>query len=99
MGTPLSLATDQRNDGTRMLIARGELDLSNIDRFIEALREATGDGGTLTVDLSAVDYLDSAAINTLFAHVGNIEIVANRVLMPLLAVSGLADVVTVRSSP
>ncbi|WP_156686233.1 STAS domain-containing protein [Mycobacterium sp. Marseille-P9652] len=96
MATPLILSATRRTDGTRVLIARGELDLSNIDQFIEALREATADGGTVTIDLSQVEYLDSAAINTLFAHVGHIEIVANRVLMPLLQFSGLADVVTVR---
>jgi anti-anti-sigma factor len=98
MGTPLSLAIDRRDDGTHVVTARGELDLSNIDRFIQALREATGDGGTVTVDLSAVEYLDSAAINTLFEHVGHLEIVANHVLMPLLTVSGLANMVTVRSA-
>ncbi len=98
MGAPLILSAHRRADGTRALIARGELDLSNINQFIEALREATAAGGTVTVDLSGVGYLDSAAINTLFAHVGHIQIVASQVLMPLLEVSGLVDVVTVRPS-
>lgn len=98
MGTPLSVTTERRGDGGSALVARGELDLSNIDTFAEALRGAVCDGGTVTVDLSAVEYLDSAAINALFAHVGQIEIVANAMLMPLLTVSGLTGVVTVRPS-
>ncbi|MDR3656403.1 MAG: STAS domain-containing protein [Mycobacterium sp.] len=99
MGTPLSVSTERRSNGTQALIARGEIDLSNIDTFIQALRDAASDGGTVTVDLGAVEYLDSAAINALFAHVDQIEIVANQVLMPLLTVSGLTGLVTVHPRP
>ena len=99
MGTPLSLSLNRRNDGTQVLLVRGELDMSNIDGFIQALRDATSDGRTITIDLGAVEYLDSAAINALFDHVGQIDILANEVLMPLLTVSGLADVVPVQPSP
>ncbi len=99
MGTPLTVSTERRSDGRHALMARGEIDLSNIDTFIQALRDAVSDGGTVTIDLSAVEYLDSAAINALFAHVDQIEIVANQVLMPLLTVSGLTGPVTVHPSP
>ncbi|MGZ4563929.1 MAG: STAS domain-containing protein [Mycobacterium sp.] len=98
MGTPLSLSLNRRDDGTQVLLVRGELDMSNIDGFIQALRDATSDGRTLTIDLGAAEYLDSAAINALFDHVGQIDILANEVLMPLLTVSGLADVVPVQPS-
>ena len=64
MSTSLTLDTARRDDGTLVLIAAGEIDLSNIDAFNQALTtastEAAGSGGTLTVDLSAVEYLDSA---------------------------------------
>ncbi|WP_442932182.1 hypothetical protein [Mycobacterium sp. 050134] len=72
--------------------------MSNIDALIQALRDAT-DGGGITVDLTGVEYLDSAAINTFFAHVGHIDIVANEILMPVLTVSGLTDVVSVHPAP
>lgn len=81
------------------VVARGEIDLSNIDTFIRTLRDAVGGGAPVTVDLSAVEYLDSAAINALFEHVDHIEILANQVLMPLLTVSGLTRLVTVHPSP
>ncbi len=63
MATPLSLTTDRRDDGTFVVTATGEIDLSNIDSFADALDGGrTGaDGATLTVDLSGVEYLDSGA--------------------------------------
>jgi anti-anti-sigma factor len=98
VGTPLSLNSDRRDDGTRVLVAAGEVDLSNVDTLNQALSGVIGDGGTVTVDLSAVEYLDSAAINAFFSYVEHIDIVANPVLIPVLTVSGLADVVRVRPS-
>lgn len=37
MATPLSLDTVRRGDGTLVLRATGELDLSNVDAFRDAL--------------------------------------------------------------
>ena len=51
---------------------------------------------TLTVDLSAVDYLDSAAINALAPHAESLQIIANPVLMRVLLVSGLAELAKIR---
>lgn len=99
MSTPLSVTRERRSGGRDALIARGELDLSNIDTFTDALRDAVSGGGIVIVDFGAVEYLDSAAINALFEHVGQIEIVANQMLMPLLTVSGLTDVVAVHPAP
>jgi hypothetical protein len=50
---------------------------------------------TVAVDLGAVDYLDSGAINALFAHAGRIAVVVNPVLLPVLNVSGLTELVPV----
>jgi anti-anti-sigma factor len=102
MTTPLTLDTVRRNDGKLVLTAAGEIDLSNVDAFNQALTTATteaGGGETLTVDLSAVEYLDSAAINALFARADDIRLVAHPLLMPILNISGLTELVTTESAP
>lgn len=95
MATPLSLNTTERGDGTRVLTAAGEIDLSNIDAFTGALSAAGTDGAMLIVDLSGVLYLDSGAINVLFANAGRIRLIANPILMPVLKISGLTEVADV----
>ena len=101
--TSLTLDTAHRNDGKLVLIAAGEIDLSNIEAFDHALSTATteagGNGVTLTVDLSAVEYLDSAAINALFSRADHIDLIAHPILMPILAISGLSELVTIESAP
>lgn len=100
MPTLLTLDTARGDDGKISLVAVGEIDLSNIEAFTQALTtastEAGGAGGKLTVDLSAVEYLDSAAINALFARADDIDLIANPVLMSILSVSGLSELVDVR---
>ena len=86
--------------GDLRLVAAGEIDLSNIDAFRQALAdvtvEATRSGAPLTVDLAGVGYLDSAAINVLYAAADGIAvIVAPPLLMTTLRVSGLAEIITV----
>lgn len=99
MATPLRLRTDRRQDGVLVLVAAGELDLSNINTFSDAIAHAITagvDGSPLHVDLSEVEYLDSGAINVLFDHVDSIELVVNPVLLPVLKVSGLTEVARIR---
>jgi anti-anti-sigma factor len=101
MATPLRLRTDRRDDGALVLIAAGELDLSNIGAFSDAIAHAITagiDGSPLHVDLSAVEYLDSGAINVLFDHADSIDVLVNPILLPVLTVSGLTDVASVRSA-
>jgi anti-anti-sigma factor len=102
MATSLTLDT-ARNDGKVVLIAAGEIDLSNVDTFNQALTAATAEAGsngkTLIVDLNAVEYLDSAAINALFARADHIQLIAHPLLMPILTVSGLTELVTVEPAP
>lgn len=99
MPTLLTLETARCDDGNLALIAAGEIDLSNIDGFDRALTAATAgaasSGGTLTVDLSAVEYLDSAAINALFTRAEQIRLIAHPLLLPTLRISGLTELVTV----
>lgn len=100
--TSLTLGTARRNDGKLMLVAAGEIDLSNIDAFVQALTSARSEaavGGALTVDLSGVEYLDSAAINALFSHAHHIDLIAHPILMPVLTISGLTELVAVEPAP
>jgi anti-anti-sigma factor len=102
MSAPLDLRTVRRDDGRLALIAVGEIDLSNVDVFNRAFAAAITDGevagGPIVVDLSAVEYLDSAAINVLCARAGLINVVANPLLMSTLKISGLAELVPIEPS-
>jgi anti-anti-sigma factor len=100
MQTSLTLDTARPQDGKLLLIAAGEIDLSNIEAFKQALIEAAGGGETLTVDLAAVEYVDSAAINVLFAHAEDIhKLIAHPLLMNILTISGLTELVAVEPAP
>ncbi|MEV4757005.1 STAS domain-containing protein [Micromonospora sp. NPDC049559] len=97
MTTPLTLTTGRHPDGSLVLTAVGEIDMSNVDALTGALTEAvtrTGDE-PLVVDLTAVEYLDSAGLAALYAHVERIRLVANPILAPVLTISGLAELTTV----
>jgi anti-anti-sigma factor len=103
MSASLTLDTLRRGDGKLVLIATGEIDLSNIDTFNQVLSrfttEAASSAAKLTVDLTAVEYLDSAAINALYNLADHIHLIANPVLMRSLTVSGLAELVTIEPPP
>jgi anti-anti-sigma factor len=103
MTTPLSLATTHGDDGRIVLTATGEIDQSNIDAFNRALAtattEAAGSGETLTLDLSSVEYLDSAAINALYASSDHIKLIANPLLTRVLTVSGIGELTTIELPP
>lgn len=98
MSTPLALDTTRRDDGSLALVATGEIDLSNVGQFSAALTSAIDgerDSARVTVDLSAVDYLDSGAISVLFDRSGSVRVIANPVLIPVLNISGLAALTSV----
>jgi anti-anti-sigma factor len=82
-----------------VLTVTGELDMSNVDVFARAITDAmtpaSQDGGVLTIDLTGVEYLDSAAINALFDHADRTRLVVNPILMPVLRVSGLTNMASV----
>jgi anti-anti-sigma factor len=102
MPASLTLDTARRSDGNLVLIAVGEIDLSNIDNFSQALTASTaaaGNGVQLTVDLTAVEYLDSAAINALYKVADSIHLIANPLLMRSLTISGLAELITIDLPP
>ncbi|MEU6851760.1 STAS domain-containing protein [Actinacidiphila alni] len=91
--TPLTLIPGHRTDGTAVLTVTGEIDMTNARGLDEAIAEV---GGKVVVDLTAVDYLDSAGLSVLFSHAERIELIAPGILVPLLDVTGLAGVVTIR---
>ncbi|MFC3502841.1 STAS domain-containing protein [Micromonospora krabiensis] len=99
MTTPLTFSTGSRPDGGWVLAVVGEIDMSNAETFATALAgaAATAADAPLVVDLTKVEYLDSAGLAALFAHAERIEILATSLLAPVLSISGLADLTTVRA--
>ncbi|MFI5507736.1 STAS domain-containing protein [Mycobacterium sp. NPDC051804] len=101
MATPVSVRTGARDDGTAVLSVTGELDVSNIDVFstaiADAMTPASQDGGVLTIDLTGVEYLDSAAIDVLFGHADRVRLIVNPILLPVLKISGLTNVMSVEA--
>lgn len=99
MATSLTLDSTRSNDGTFVLAVAGEIDMSNVETFDEGLAAAIADSGgsgqRLTVDLSAVQYLDSTAISALFSRADRIDIIAHPHLMGVFRVSGLTELVSI----
>jgi len=99
MPTLLTLDTARRDDGKLALIATGEIDLNNVDTFTRAvtaaIAETAGSGAKLTVDLGAVEYLDSAAINVLFTHAEQIQLIVNPFLIRIFTITGLTELTSV----
>ncbi|WP_033214957.1 STAS domain-containing protein [Kitasatospora phosalacinea] len=90
MTTPLTLTPGRRSDGTAVLAAVGEIDMSNTHELAVAIDSTTG---PLVLDLSGDEYLDSAGLSVLFSRAGRIELVASPLLDPVLAISGLTDLI------
>lgn len=95
MTTPLTLTSGRRADGAALLTATGEIDMSNTDALAEALGNIPG---PLVLDLTAVEYLDSAGLSVLFAHADHITLIANPLLTPVLDISGLAGLAPVHTA-
>ncbi|MGW0363364.1 STAS domain-containing protein [Streptomyces sp. NPDC002990] len=95
MTKQLTLTPGRRPDGTTVLAVVGEIDMSNMHALAAAL-DSTAD--RLLLDLTAVEYLDSAGLAVLFAHAHRIELIATPLLTPVLTVSGLAELTTVHGT-
>ncbi|MGZ3144322.1 STAS domain-containing protein [Lentzea chajnantorensis] len=93
MTTPLKLTKTTAADGRSVVKAAGEIDLSNTRAFAAAL---SGTTGPLVVDLTEVHYIDSAGMSVLFAHAERAELIATPLLTPILEMSGLTSMTTVR---
>lgn len=99
MAAVMTLTTHRNSEGRIELAAVGELDLSTIGRFESALAGAVaeaGPGRSTDLDLRGVAYLDSAAINVLFAHAERLGVVrVPPLLLRALTISGLDQIVEV----
>jgi anti-sigma B factor antagonist len=95
----LRVVTRPGPDGAAVLAVAGEVDAANVAELEAALR-SPADGKRLVVDLSDLDYLDSAGVAALFdrADEGGLEIVARpgSVIASVLKVTRLGEVTTVR---
>ncbi|WP_411073025.1 STAS domain-containing protein [Streptomyces sp. cmx-4-25] len=92
MTTPLTLTPGHHPDGTALLTITGEIDMSNTQTLADALDDTTG---RLVLDLTAVDYLDSAGLSILFTHADRLTLITNPLLAPVLTISGLTGLATV----
>jgi anti-anti-sigma factor len=98
MNTALTLSSGRGADGAAVLAATGEIDMSNAGEFSAALAAARQEAaeGALVVDLTRVEYIDSAGLAALFPHADHVRLLANQLLAPLLTIAGLDDITTVR---
>ncbi|MBM2614701.1 STAS domain-containing protein [Actinoplanes sp. LDG1-06] len=94
MSTPLTLTPARTPDGAVLLTAVGEIDMSNAAALATALTD-TEDAATVTVDLTAVEYIDSAGLAALFPHIDRLRLVSNSLLAPVLSIAGLDDITTI----
>jgi anti-sigma B factor antagonist len=95
MATALELSHCHDPNGTAIVAARGEIDMSNAGSLRDALRHAAPNGDLLIVDLSAVEYLDSAGLTALLDYLPGLRLIANPLIEPILTMSGLGAITTV----
>jgi anti-anti-sigma factor len=99
MTTSLTLDTVRSTDGRLVLTATGEIDLSNVEPFRQALTVAAADadssGDAMVIDLSGVEYLDSAAVSVLFPYAERIRVIAHPHLVRIFDISGFSELATV----
>jgi anti-anti-sigma factor len=97
MTTPLTLTATTGDAGNPVLAVTGEIDMSNSADLADALDAVLRHGvRPVLVDLSGVEYLDSAGLTVLLTRASDIEILATPLLAPVLTICGLTDVTSVR---
>ena len=91
--------TPASDDATPEVVASGDIDLANVGEFSDAMAKAANGSATLTVDLTAVTYCDSAAVRALFAVAAGTEltmiVASTGPIKTLLGISGLDRVASV----
>ena len=87
------------DDTTPVVVASGDIDLANVADFSDAMAKAANGSTALTVDLTEVNYCDSATVRALFgvaATTGLTILVASTgPIKTLLGISGLDRVAAV----
>ena len=101
MTAQLDISVVEDHAGGFVAKVSGEVDLANVDTFRQALESGAQQGGTLSVDLTGVTYIDSAGIAVLFARAahGPLEIrcSADSAVAPLIDITRLGDVASIRT--
>jgi anti-sigma B factor antagonist len=90
--------TRAERDETVTLTAKGEIDMSSAGEFRRALEDSQA-ASRLVLDLTGVDYLDSAGVKVLFDHLGQqpeVLVSAGTVILRILAITGLRDQLAIR---
>lgn len=87
-------------EGTAPVVAAsGDVDLANVAQFQAVMNQAAAGSPALTVDLTEVNYCDSAAVRALFAIAASTELTmivsAAGPITTLLGISGLDRVAAV----
>ncbi len=85
-------------DETVTLAVKGEIDMASAAEFRRALDDVAAPG-RLVLDLTGVEYLDSAGVKVLYDHLGqHPEVVINSgaVILRVLEITGLRDLMAVR---
>ena len=96
------LPADEREPA--VVRAAGDIDLTNVGQFQAALDQAAASSSTITADMTAVTYCDSATIRALFIAARHAQLTiqvsaAGPINETLLKVSGLDQVATVVTLP
>jgi anti-sigma B factor antagonist len=88
-------------EGARIVEILGQVDLATAPAFQHALDTAAADRSQLTVDLTGLDFLDSAGIKVLFGLATRLDlhlvVDCSSVIAGMLDVSGLAQATTIRA--
>lgn len=97
MPTSLTTSVSEAPEGGRVLELTGEIDMSNVEIFRSALEAVLRGTTTVTIDLTKVEYLDSAGLTSLFNYTddNDLRIVASPLLARVLRVSGLTEAAAV----
>lgn len=100
MSAEVDIRVDHGGPGSAAtVLVSGEIDLSNVDSFRDALDVDTP---KLVVDLAGVTYIDSAGMGVLFARAarGPMEVrcEATSVVSPLIDITRLCDVAVIQRS-
>ena len=78
-------------------LAAAAADAAAADRAAaDAAAAGAAGGGSFVVDLTGVEYLDSAGVHALFGYAPRIRLIAGPLLEPVLTVSGLSGITSMR---
>lgn len=83
MTEPLATVDVERHESDVVLVVTGEIDLSNAQEVQVRMEEAIRGAGAVTVDLRAVEYLDSRGVRLL--HELSRRLAADRVELTVVA--------------